>query len=55
MKKYIDDILSVIGLLIITATTFTIDLKLGSYVLGVVFIVAGIFFAKLPSQRGDKN
>jgi len=51
LKKYLEDILIISGLLVIAGTTFFIDIRAGSYVLGVELILMGIIFAKFTVRR----
>jgi hypothetical protein len=50
--KYIEDILILCGLAVIVATTFLLSTIAGLYILGVVLLGLGIYFAKNPPERG---
>lgn len=46
--NYIEDILIFLGLIIIVCTTLKLSLYIGMYILGVILIILGIYFAKNP-------
>ena len=48
---YIEDILIFLGLLIIVSITLKLDFYIGMYVLAIILIVLGIYFAKNPLTR----
>ncbi|MBI6033744.1 hypothetical protein [Clostridium perfringens] len=45
LKDYIEDILIILGLLIINISVYMLNLKLGVFVTGVIFLVLGIYIA----------
>ncbi|MDU6116088.1 hypothetical protein [Paraclostridium sordellii] len=49
--NYIEDILIFLGLIIIALTTLKLDLYIGLYVLAIILIILGIYFAKNPLTR----
>jgi len=49
--NYIEDILIFLGLTIIALTTLKLDFYIGMYVLALILIVLGIYFAKNPLTR----
>ena len=51
LYDYIEDFFIFIGLFLITITTFLINFYIGMYVLAIIFIVLGIYFAKNPFKR----
>lgn len=48
----LEDILISIGIIIINATTYKINLNAGLYVTGITFLALGIYFANNPIKRG---
>ncbi|MBP2027409.1 hypothetical protein J2Z35_001203 [Acetoanaerobium pronyense] len=48
----LEDILISIGIIIINATTYKINLNAGLYITGITFLALGIYFAKNPIKRG---
>lgn len=51
LYDYIEDFFIFMGLVLIVITTFLIDFYIGMYVLAIIFIVLGIYFAKNPLKR----
>lgn len=49
--NYIEDFFIFIGLILTIITTFLINFYIGMYVLGIIFILLGIYFAKNPLKR----
>ncbi|WP_055338370.1 hypothetical protein [Paraclostridium sordellii] len=49
--NYIEDTLIFLGLIIIALTTLKLDLYIGLYVLAIILIILGIYFAKNPLTR----
>ncbi|RXI56944.1 hypothetical protein DP125_13245 [Clostridium tetani] len=49
--NYIEDFFIFIGLLLIVITTFLINFYIGMYVLAIIFIALGVYFAKNPLRR----
>ncbi|MGL4569644.1 MAG: hypothetical protein ACRCVJ_01100 [Clostridium sp.] len=50
--NYIEDFFIFLGLLIIAATTIKLNFYIGMYVVAVILIILGIYFAKNPLKRG---
>lgn len=46
VKKYIDDILMTIGMLLIAIASFMLSIVFGLYVLGAIFLFASYLIAK---------
>lgn len=46
--NYIEDFFIFIGLILTIITTFLINFYIGMYVLAIIFILLGIYFAKNP-------
>lgn len=46
MKKYIDDIFLVLGMLMVTIASFMLSIVFGLYVLGAIFLFASYLLAK---------
>ena len=51
--NYLEDFLIIIGLIIISTMTLLFSIWLGIYVIGVIFIVLGIYFARNPLNRRE--
>ena len=51
--NYLEDFLIIIGLIIISTMTLLFSIWLGMYVIGVIFIVLGIYFARNPLNRRE--
>ncbi|AUN11448.1 hypothetical protein CF057_11680 [Clostridium botulinum] len=51
LYEYIEDFFIFIGLILIIITTFLINFYIGMYVLSIIFIILGIYFAKNPLKR----
>ncbi|WP_317723200.1 hypothetical protein [Clostridium tetani] len=51
LYDYIEDFFIFIGLILIVITTFLINFYIGMYVLAIIFIGLGIYFAKNPLRR----
>ena len=51
--NYLEDFLIIIGLFIISTMTLLFSIWLGMYVIGVIFIVLGIYFARNPLNRRE--
>ena len=49
--NYIEDILIFLGLIIIVITTLVLNFYVGMYVLAIIFLILGIYFAKNPLRR----
>ncbi|MDU3775703.1 MAG: hypothetical protein E7G47_10825 [Clostridium perfringens] len=49
--NYIEDILIFLGLIIIALTTLKLDFYIGMYVLALILILLGVYFAKNPLTR----
>lgn len=45
LKDYIEDILIILGLLIINTSIYMFSLKLGIFITGLIFLVLGIYIA----------
>lgn len=45
LKDYIEDILIILGLLIINISIYMFNLKLGIFITGLIFLVLGIYIA----------
>ncbi|MBP3908962.1 MAG: hypothetical protein J6D33_08545 [Turicibacter sp.] len=46
MKKYIDDIFLVLGVLMVTIASFMLSIVFGMYVLGAIFLFTSYLLAK---------
>ncbi len=51
LKKYLEDILILSGLIIIAATTFLISKIAGLYITGVILFCLGVYFSKYPLEK----
>ncbi|KHO32064.1 hypothetical protein OR62_13910 [Clostridium tetani] len=51
LYDYIEDFFIFIGLFLIVITTFLINFYLGMYMLAIIFIGLGVYFAKNPLRR----
>lgn len=51
LYDYIEDFFIFIGLFLIVITTFLINFYLGMYMLAIIFIALGVYFAKNPLRR----
>ena len=51
LYDYIEDFFIFIGLVLIVITTFLINLYIGMYILAIIFVGLGIYFAKNPLRR----
>ncbi|MGL4760404.1 MAG: hypothetical protein ACRCWG_03015 [Sarcina sp.] len=51
--NYLEDFLIIIGLIIISTMTLLFSIWLGMYVIGVIFIILGIYFARNPLNRRE--
>ncbi|MEG0180762.1 MAG: hypothetical protein RR657_02640 [Peptostreptococcaceae bacterium] len=49
--NYVEDILIFLGLLIIVLTTLILNFYVGMYVLAIILVMLGIYFAKNPLTR----
>ena len=51
--NYLEDFLIIIGLVIVATMTLLLSISIGIYVIGVIFIVLGIYFARNPLKRRE--
>ena len=51
--NYLEDFLIIIGLIIISTMTLLFSIWLGMYVIGVIFVILGIYFARNPLNRRE--
>ncbi len=51
LRNYMEDILIISGLLLITGTTFFIDILAGFYIAGLILLGLGIYFTRYPPGR----
>jgi len=51
--KFLDDILFLIGMLLIIVPTFLLNVYVGCYLLGVSFLVFSILFATKESPKRE--
>ena len=51
--NYLEDFLIIIGLIIISTMTLLFSIWLGMYVIGVIFMILGIYFARNPLNRRE--
>lgn len=52
IKNYIEDLLIVIGLLILIGTTLYLSVIIGLYCLGATILLLGVYFSKFPPGGG---
>lgn len=53
--RYIEDILLIIGALIIIAATFLLSFVAALYVTGMFLLLAGVFFTRHPPNDGRRR
>lgn len=46
LSRFVEDIFIFIGLIIIVATTYSLNVLIGNYLLGVIFLIIGFILAK---------
>jgi len=51
IKNYIEDVFILSGLFLIIKTTFYINKLAGLYLLGVILLLLGIYFARNPTKK----
>jgi hypothetical protein len=51
LRKYIEDLLILSGLVIIAGTTFFISIFAGFYLTGAIMVGLGIYFARFPPKE----
>ena len=51
--NYLEDFLIIIGLIIVSVMTLLLSVSIGIYVIGIIFIVLGIYFARNPLKRRE--
>ena len=51
--NYLEDFLIIIGLIIVSGMTLLLSISIGIYVIGIIFIVLGIYFARNPLKRRE--
>ena len=51
--NYLEDFLIIIGLIIVSTMTLVLSIRIGIYVVGVIFIALGIYFARNPLKRRE--
>jgi len=50
MKRFMDDLLLILGIVIVITSTFFINLLAGFYLTGFVFIALAVLLPKTPDQ-----
>lgn len=51
ISSYCEDILILIGLIIIVKTTYNINVIVANYLLGTIFIILGLILSKRPPKH----
>jgi hypothetical protein len=46
LSKFVEDIFIFIGLTIIVATTYSLNVPIGNYLLGTIFLIIGFILAR---------
>ena len=50
LSLYCEDIIILIGLIIIVKTTYEVNVIVANYLLGAIFIILGLILSKPPKQ-----
>ncbi|USK78965.1 hypothetical protein LHV56_19230 [Peribacillus frigoritolerans] len=51
MKKYINDVFLILGFLFIISTTFSLNVYVGFYLLGITFVFLGLLLYRMPDEH----
>lgn len=54
MSKYIEDVLIILGAVLIAGATFTLSVVAGLYASGVILVLLGVGYAKYAGKKGGK-
>jgi hypothetical protein len=50
LLEYLEDFLIFMGLITILGATFALNIIAGVYLLGFIFLILGVYFAKFPPK-----